>query len=147
MAGSAEHVLVADRDLLEQVLGVGVLSGADAARIAATCRAFRDVLSPSEGALWRGFFEAEYGNLGAQFSTSTSWFQRYRIARQRCDFSAARWTGGGRGRQPNERVSGTPGARQGAASCAFTHNAEPMFLVYGGWTEHGIGRDLSLIHI
>ena len=128
-----------NRDVLDAILLK--LTGAQAARVAATCRAFRDALAPA-AALWAEYYASEFGDADFSFAASVTWARRFQTAYRRLQLCAARWN---RGRAGEDDAG--PGARQGAASCAFTLAAfGGCFAVYGGWTDmHGISRDLHVL--
>ena len=130
------ELLTDDRDLLEGVLTC--LTGVEALAAAATCKAFRDALAPSETKIWAEFFAKEFADKDFLFPAPISYARRYRIAHRRVHFCAARWA---RVRTSSEG----PGARQGAASCPMA-TFGGAFAVYGGWTDaRGIQRDLHLL--
>ena len=128
-----------NRDVLDAILLK--LTGAEAARVAASCRAFRDALAPA-AVLWAEYYASEFGDADFSFAASITWARRFQIAHRRLQLCAARWN---RGRAGEDDAG--PGARQGAASCAFTLAAfGGCFAVYGGWTDmHGISRDLHVL--
>jgi hypothetical protein len=133
-ADTVEAILL-DRDVLDAILLK--LTGVEALRAAATCKAFQNALAPTE-AIWSEYYAIEFGEHGFTFATPLAWSRRYRIAYQRLHLCAARW-------DRSHTHGDGPGARQGAASCAITAFGGG-FAVYGGWTDdHGISRDLHVL--
>ena len=135
-------LLTSDRDLLDGILAM--LTGTEASRIASTCRAFAQALSPHESHLWRSYYSNEYARLELEPSGSdSSWKNQYRAAHQRLGLLRARWYS----RTPSSlhTIAGDVEARQGAASSVFKLAGQGCFCVYGGWSDYGIQRDLHVL--